>query len=101
MRQVDVDLINLGVCGSAHRQPELVDYIAGREDWDFATLELSVSMMGFEPDEFYQSVSHPANDLAGPNMARPVMCITVCCCFRQLAGRFDGLGTEGRPEEYR
>ena len=101
MRQVDVDLINLGVCGSAHRQPELVDYIAGREDWDFATLELSVSMMGFEPDEFYQRVSHPGNDLAGPNMARPVICITVYSWFHDFAGRSDGLGTEGRPEEYR
>jgi hypothetical protein len=51
------DLINLGVGGSAHCEPELADHIAGRGDWDIASLALSVNMQGFALDEFYRRVS--------------------------------------------
>lgn len=46
-RRLGVDLINLGFGGGAHCEPELADYIAARDDWDFATLELGINMISW------------------------------------------------------
>ena len=100
-RRLGADLINLGVCGSAHCEPALADHIAGRQDWDFATLALSVNMMGFTIKEFHKRVSYMVNTVAGADTARPVVCITIYPCFREFGGRFDGGDDKGVPEEYR
>ena len=48
-----VDLVNLGFGGGAHCESQLADYIAERNDWDFATFELGINMIGgFEIDKF-------------------------------------------------
>jgi hypothetical protein len=48
-----VDLINLGFGGGAHLEKEIADYIAERDDWDFATFELGINMVGWcEVEEF-------------------------------------------------
>jgi hypothetical protein len=53
------DLINLGVGGSAWCEPQLADYIAERDDYDIATLALSVNMIGggFKDEEFRERVT--------------------------------------------
>jgi lysophospholipase L1-like esterase len=76
--RLGADLINLGMGGSCHCEPEFADYMAGRDDWDFATLALSVNMVGgFTPDEFYARVEYLINKIAGSNPDRPVVCITL------------------------
>lgn len=92
------DLINLGLGGSAHCEPELADYIAQRDDWHIATLALSVNMQGFAIDEFYKRVSYMVNTVAGQNPCKPVACITLYTYYRDL-----GIETAGRhtAEEYR
>jgi hypothetical protein len=78
-RGLGADLLNLGVGGSAFCEPELADYIAGRDDWDFATLALSVNMLanGFTTDGFYERTSYMINAVAGANTVRPVGCVTL------------------------
>lgn len=52
-QMLGADLINLGFGGGCHCEPAVADYIAGREDWDIATLELGINMLGgFSVDEF-------------------------------------------------
>ena len=46
-QHLDVDLINMGFGGGAHCEASLARYIAGRDDWDFATLELGINMVGW------------------------------------------------------
>jgi lysophospholipase L1-like esterase len=76
--RLGADLINLGMGGSCHCEPEFADYIAAREDWDFATLALSVNMVGgFSLDEFHSRVDYMINKVAAGNPARPVVCITL------------------------
>jgi hypothetical protein len=54
-----VDLINLGFGGGAHLEKEIADYIAERNDWDFATFELGINMVGgFEVEEFRKRVDY-------------------------------------------
>jgi lysophospholipase L1-like esterase len=52
-RRLGVDAINLGQSGSCFCEPEMADYIAGRDDWDVATCELGINMRNsVPPDEF-------------------------------------------------
>ena len=99
-RLLGADLINLGVGGSAHCEPELADYIAARKDWQIATLALSVNMHEFPMDTFYERVSYMVNTVAGADPTRVVACITLYPYFRDL-GIAEENQTGGRSEEYR
>lgn len=47
------DLLNFGFPGSAWLEPSLADYLAARQDWHFASLELGINMLeAFSPDAF-------------------------------------------------
>ncbi len=87
--RLGADIINLGVAGCAFCEPELADYIAGRTDWDFATLSLSVNMIGarFSLAEFAARVGYMVNAVTGADTTRPVFCITIfpCNCDPELA----------------
>lgn len=99
-RHLGADLINLGVGGSAHCEHELSDYIAGRDDWDIASLALSVNMQGFAMDEFYERVSYMVNTVSAADTSRPVACITLYPYFRDFgiepAGEYGGTAEEFR-----
>lgn len=45
-RFLGVDVLNKGMCGSCCCEKETATYLAVREPWDFATLELGVNMRG-------------------------------------------------------
>jgi lysophospholipase L1-like esterase len=102
-RRLGADLINLGVGGSAYCEPELADYIAARDDWDVASLALSVNMIGagFTLDEFTERVSYMVNTVAGANTERPVFCITIYPHFREFGSQFANPDLKGTPKEYR
>ena len=77
-RRLGVDVTNLGVGGTAFCEPALADYIASRDDWHFATLALSVNMVGgFSREVFRERVTYMVNTVAGADTSRPVACITI------------------------
>ncbi len=49
------DLINLGLAGSCLVQPEVVDWLASREDWQVAVLEMGINMVDKVESEDYRS----------------------------------------------
>lgn len=54
-----MDALNKGLGGGCHLEKEIADYIAERDDWDFAVFELGVNMVGgFEIDEFKKRVDY-------------------------------------------
>lgn len=89
-RRLGADLINLGVGGSCHCEPEFADHIAGRTDWRIAVLALSVNMMAFTREEFRKRVTYLVNTVAGADHGRPVACITL---YRYFGDR------EFKPDE--
>jgi hypothetical protein len=95
------DLINLGVGGSAHCEHQLADYMASREDWDIATLALSVNMQGFPMDQFRERVSYMVNALAALQPEKPVACITLFPYFRDYGIDDPDASYGGSPDEYR
>lgn len=48
-----LDLINLGLAGNARLEPEVAEWIAKRDDWSIATLELGINLINkMEAPEF-------------------------------------------------
>lgn len=95
--RLGADLINLGLGGSAWCEPELADYIGDRDDWDVASLALSVNMIGggFGDDEFRERVTYMVEQVAGRHPDRPVACITLYPHFRDF-GRDQELADKSR-----
>lgn len=50
-QRLGIDLLNFGFGGGAHLEPQLADYIAGRPDWDFASLELGINLVNRDISE--------------------------------------------------
>ena len=95
------DLINLGVGGSCHCEKAFADHIARREDWDIASLALSVNMQGFKLEEFRKRVEYMVNTVTGADTTRPVACITLYPYYRDFGLSERGPEYGGMPEEYR
>lgn len=99
--RLGADVINLGASGSALCEPEIADYIADREDWDFATLALSVNMLKFPIDFFYDRAAYMINTICRSNRKRPVVCITLFPYSREFGDTFIGLEDKGSPDDFR
>lgn len=83
-KRLGADLLNFGVGGTCQCEPELADYLAAHDDWDIASLALSVNMMGFSEEEFEKRVRYFVHTMAVRNPERPVACITLFNYFGDL-----------------
>lgn len=78
-RRLGVDPINLGLSGAAFCEPAMADYLAGRNDWDLATLSLSVNMAnrGFTLEQFRERAGHLVQRVATAHPEKPIACVTL------------------------
>ncbi|WP_123539386.1 SGNH/GDSL hydrolase family protein [Halosimplex salinum] len=98
-RRLDADLVNLGSCGTAYCDEAIADHIAERDDWDVATLSISVNMVGTFPVEtFRERAEYLVDAVAGENPGKPVACITI---FRNSRDVVEGHGEAEVCERYR
>ena len=75
--RLGADLINLGSCGTAYCDVAMAEHIAG-EEWDVATLALSVNMVGHFPvDIFRERAGNMVGTVAGANPEKPVAAVTI------------------------
>ena len=75
-QHLGVDLLNLGFGGGAHCEPQIADYIAEREDWDFSTLEMGINMVTrFSTKEFQKRVEYLVEKIANAHPDKWVFCI--------------------------
>lgn len=76
-RRLGVDLLNLGSGGSAHCEREIAEYMAGL-DWDFASLSLSVNMLGgFSVEAFSERARTMVTLVAESKPEAPVLCTSI------------------------
>jgi len=99
--RLGADVINLGTSGSAFCESAIADYIAARKDWDFATLAISVNMLKFPLDFFYERASYMINTICRSNPRRPVICITLFPYSREFGDTFISLEDKGSPDDFR
>lgn len=98
-RRLDADLVNLGSCGTAYCDAAMADHIAARDDWDVATLSISVNMVGtFSPDEFRERAARMIDRVAGAHPAKPVVPITIFTNARDVRR---GADPDGLCERFR
>lgn len=84
------DCLNLGTCGSAYCGPAMAEYVARRDDWDVATLALSVNMVDeFSPAAFRDRAAAMIETVAGARPDRPVACVTLFPHYRDVRGDAD------------
>lgn len=96
-RRLDADSINLGSCGTAYCDKAMADYIAARDDWDIATLALSVNMVGtFSVEEFRERAAYMINTIATAH-EQPIAAITIYRNARDVCDH----ETAERCEQYR
>ena len=82
-----VDLINLGFGGGAHLETEMADYIAGRTDWDFASLEMGINLLWrIEVEEFEKRVDYFVEKIAKAHPDKWIFCIDLFTCRDDLQG---------------
>jgi len=76
-QMLGVDLVNLGFGGGAHCEAQMADYIARRQDWDLATLEIGINMMPrpeFTNEEFERRVRYFVRRIARSHPRKWVFC---------------------------
>lgn len=93
------DAVNLGCSGSAHADPAMADYIASRNDWDVATLALSVNMANadFSRATFRERVEYFVHTVAEAHPEKPVLCVTLFPYFADVTES----GDADRAEAFR
>jgi lysophospholipase L1-like esterase len=85
-QRLEVDGINLGFGGGAHLEPEMADYIATRDDWDLATIELGINILGaVNVDEFAQRVAYFVPRIAQAHPDKWLFCIDIFRCAHDPA----------------
>jgi len=84
-RRLGTDLHNLGMSGSCLCEPEIIDWIAQRGDWDILFLELGVNMRdGTEGGEFRSKVRYALERIVGSHPGKPVFLTTIYPNFATL-----------------
>ena len=92
------DLINLGFGGGAHCESQLADYIAGRTDWDLATMEMGINMVGadkFTVEVFEERVNYFVEKIARTHQDKWIFCLDLFTFTEDLLGR------DGKQERFR
>ena len=73
------DYINLGSAGSARAEKALAEYIVSRRDWDFASVELGINMLGYTPEAFEERVREFFSVLE--QETKPIFVTSIFGCF--------------------
>lgn len=76
-RRLGVDVLNKGLSGACHCEPEVADWLATGCEWDFATLELGVNMRGMASEEFAKRAGYLVRQVVSENVGKPVFLITL------------------------
>ncbi|WP_435361726.1 SGNH/GDSL hydrolase family protein [Haloarchaeobius sp. DFWS5] len=101
--RLGAELVNLGSCGTAYCDPAMAEFIAGRDDWDVATLALSVNMVGrFPVETFEERAAAMVDAVASAHPEKPVGVVTIYTNGRDVcAGHSEAVECEQFRESLR
>ncbi|MFB6202195.1 MAG: SGNH/GDSL hydrolase family protein [Halorhabdus sp.] len=103
-RDREFDVLNFGCSGSAYCESSMAEYIASRDDWDVATLALSVNMAntgGFAPETFHERAELFVNTIAAAHPEKPVVPITLFPYFDDVIASGDPVHARAYREALR
>ncbi|MBR5439508.1 MAG: hypothetical protein IKV61_04765 [Clostridia bacterium] len=76
---LNVDFINKGMAGSCAMEPAMANYIASegeKGNWDFATLELGINVLGWEVEKFRERADNIIYQVATRNQDKQIFVIS-------------------------
>ncbi len=83
--RLGLDLINLGFAGSAQMELEMAHFIAQDLDWDIATLEMGINVIGaWQVEQFRERVQGFVREIASAHPDRWIFCIDLFTCVYDL-----------------
>ena len=77
---------NLGFAGSACLEKEMADYIAKTYEFDFATFEMGINILGIAPEDFESRVRYFLSTVADSHPDSKIFAIDVFYCYSDLVG---------------
>nr|WP_166238358.1 GDSL-type esterase/lipase family protein [Paenibacillus turpanensis] len=84
-QRLGVDLFNFGSAGSAQMDAAAADYIAARQDWHFATVEMGINVISYwEPAEFEAKVDYFLSTISEKHPDQWMFCTDLFLCNRDL-----------------
>lgn len=90
-RKLSADLLNLGFSGSCHIEDAMADYLAARNDWDFASLELGINIAdALTGEEYCRRCRYMIETVAKAHPDKPIVCTDA----------FTSVFDIGRTEDY-
>lgn len=101
--RLHADVINLGVSGAAYCEPALADYIADCDNWDIASLCVSVNMLnqGVSATDFEDRAGYLVRTIAGRHPSKPIVCIGLFPLFYDLGLCWPDRNPAATADEYR
>ncbi len=92
----NADLINLGLGGGCHCEPEMTDYLCGRNDFDYAVIETGINMLGLDPDIADKNIGNLIQKFTTAHADKPVFFVGVFPCHNDVQNN-----DQGRAQEIR
>ena len=80
------DATNYGFAGSCCLEKEVADFIADKTEFDFATLEMGINILGMDPAEFERRVRYIVERVATSHPDSKIFAIDVYYCFLDYDG---------------
>jgi lysophospholipase L1-like esterase len=101
--RLGLDAVNLGMPGAAYCETSVAEHIAGRNDWDIASLCVSVNMLnqGVPAREFGEKAEAMVRKIASAHPDKPLVCIGLFPCFADFGWTWPGRDAQAGSEAYR
>ncbi len=96
-QKLGCDYVNMGFAGSAHMEKSMAEYIVSRKDWDFATVEMGINMLGMDMALFEKNVDEFTGILSEDS--RPIFATSIYG-FSDPSTQDDGMKKRAIVEKY-
>jgi lysophospholipase L1-like esterase len=89
-RKLGMDVLNFGLGAGAYLEPEMADFLADRDDWEMASLEMGINLIGSTPpEEFERRVDYFVSRIADAHPDQWIFCIDLFTCNADFRGDED------------
>lgn len=86
-KQLGCDYLNLGFSGNAKIEPQMAQFIAARNDYDYICVEFGANVYEYSKDKFYDHVRDFLDIIE--KAGKPIFCTDVFACVSDFFGYSD------------
>lgn len=91
---LSADVTNLGYAGTACLEREMADFIADSTEFDFATIEMGINILGITTEDYESRVRYFVKRIAEAHPDSKIFAIDIYYCKNDICG-------DGKAEQFR